>query len=92
MVVRVATRTNPRVDLGQLTFPETTELMGGQVFVLNPAVDRVLGDTEVFGDLVDGDPGFSHPSFLPVTEYRPPSGDHEFCGKKNSNHDRCGRQ
>src|SRR2546427_12490105 len=64
MLARGATRANPRVDLGQLTLPETTDLMGGQVFMLDPTIDRVLSDSEVFGNLVDGDPGFSHQSFF----------------------------
>ena len=92
MMVRIATRPDPRVDLGQFTFPEATDLMSGQAFVLNPAVDRVLGDPEVFGDLADGDPGFSHQSFLPVMSYRPPSGDNAFYGRNNSTHRRYGRQ
>jgi hypothetical protein len=39
--------------------------MGGQIFVLDPTVDRVLGDPEVFGHLVHRDPGFGHQAFLP---------------------------
>ena len=58
------TCTDPRVDLGQLTLPETANLMGGQALVLDPAVDRVLRDPEVFGDFVDGDPGFGHEGSL----------------------------
>lgn len=67
MMVRIVTRPDPRVDLGQFTFPEATDLMSGQAFVLNPAVDRVLGDPEVFGHLVHRDPGFGHQAFLPLT-------------------------
>src|ERR1051325_8699571 len=92
MLARSTTGTNPCINLGQLTLPETTNLMGGQVLVLDPTVDRVLSDPEVFGDLVDGDPGFSHQSFLPVMSYWPPSGDNAFYSRNNSNHRRYGRQ
>jgi hypothetical protein len=82
-MVRGTTCTDPRVDLGQLTLPETANLMGGQILVLDPAVDRVLGDPEVFGDFVDGDPGFGHQSFLPITQYWPPSGNNRYdCSRK----------
>lgn len=39
--------------------------MGGQVSVLDPAIDRVFGNPEVFGHLVDRDPGFGYQAFLP---------------------------
>src|SRR5216683_6563662 len=83
IMVRGTTCTDPRVDLGQLTLPETANLMGGQALVLDPAVDRVLSDPEVFGDIVDGDPGFGHQSFLPITLYWPPSGNNRYdCSRK----------
>jgi hypothetical protein len=66
IIVCGATCPDPRVDLRQLTLPETTKLMGGQIFVLDPTVDRVLGNPEVFGHLVDRDPGFGHQVFLPI--------------------------
>jgi hypothetical protein len=66
VIVRGATCPNPHVNLRQLTLPETTKLMGGQSFVLDPTVDRVLGNPEVFGHLVDRDPGFGHQAFLPI--------------------------
>ena len=70
IIVRATPCPDPRVDLGQLTLPETTNLTGGQVFVLDPAIDRVLGNAEMFGHLVDRDPGFGHQAFLPSKEER----------------------
>ena len=53
MLVRGATRSDPRVDLGQLTLPETPDLMGRQTLVINPTIDRLFGDPEVCRHLVD---------------------------------------
>jgi hypothetical protein len=50
--------------------------MGGQIFVLDPAVDRLLDDPEVFRDLVDRDPGFGHQAFLPSKRERQVFGDY----------------
>jgi hypothetical protein len=65
IIVHSTTCSDPHVDLRQLTLPETTKLMGGQIFVLDPTVDRLLGNAEVFSYLVDRDPGFGHQAFLP---------------------------
>ena len=47
------TRPDPRVDFGQLTLPETTNLMGRQPLVLDPTIDRLFGDPEVCRHLLD---------------------------------------
>ena len=56
----VTLRAYPLVDFGELELPEPADLVGGEAATLNPPVHRVLGDSEMFGDLVDRGPGLRH--------------------------------
>ena len=47
------TRPDPRINFGQLTLPEATDLVGRQALALDPSVDRLFGDPEVCSHLVD---------------------------------------
>src|ERR1700674_2763546 len=84
MMVRGATGAHPRIDFGQFTLPEPTDLMGRQPLMLDPTIDRVFGNPEVRRNLVDGDPRFGHQCSLPVTQYRSLSSDNGYVGKRNS--------
>ena len=46
-----AARAHPLVHLGQLKLPQPPNAMRGQPFTLSPAVNGVLGDTQVLGDV-----------------------------------------
>jgi len=71
--------TYPVIDFGELELPEATDLVRGQPFVVDPAIDRVLRDTEVVRNGFNGDPGFGRHQILvsfstQVTSRRGPSG------------------
>src|SRR5699024_10175620 len=44
---------DPGVDLGELELPEATDLVGGHTLRLDPPIDRVLHDPQVFRYVVD---------------------------------------
>jgi len=47
---------NPNIDFGELKLPQSAYAVGGQVSVIDPAINRVAGDAEVLGHLFDGVP------------------------------------
>jgi hypothetical protein len=68
MRVRDARRTNPCLDIAELTLPGPTDLVGQQALLLDPTRDRLCSDHEVYRHRVDCAPGFGHETFLPRTQ------------------------
>jgi hypothetical protein len=54
------TRAYPSIHFVPLELPEPTDLVARQALVGHPDVDGVSSDTEVCGDLVDGQPAVCH--------------------------------
>ena len=48
--------THPFIHLGQLEFPKSSYTVRRQAFTLPPAINGVLGDAQVLGDLTNGYP------------------------------------
>jgi hypothetical protein len=55
-----ATRAHPFIDLGGLELPQPPDAMRGQALAVDPAVDGIARDAQVFGDLLDGYPRLGH--------------------------------
>jgi hypothetical protein len=53
-----STCTHPFIDLGQLKFPKPPDLVRGQSFAFAPAVNGVLHDAQMSGDIDCGNPRF----------------------------------
>jgi hypothetical protein len=45
---------NPTIDLFSLKLPQLADAVGREAFGIDPAVDGVFGDAEVFGDFFSG--------------------------------------
>jgi hypothetical protein len=57
-ISRRSTLTHPRIDLGNLEFPEAAHAMSWQILLLDPTVDGVLGHAEVVRNFINGGPVF----------------------------------
>src|SRR5690606_1022072 len=64
-----AAAAHPGIDLTCLELPEPTHLVGRHALLGDPRVDGVLGDTEVEGNVVSGQPRVGH-GRSPPTRYR----------------------
>ena len=57
---RSATSADPVIDLARLELPQAPHLVCGHPLVADPDVDRFLGNAQVSGDVVSGQPGLTH--------------------------------
>jgi hypothetical protein len=57
-VVSCSAGADPLIDLGELELPQAADPVSRQPLVLDPTVDRVLGDAQMLGYSGDGDPCF----------------------------------
>jgi hypothetical protein len=65
LVAARVTSSDPIIYLGELELPQAADFVGGQPLMLDPPVDRILGDPKVFRNIFDGNPGFDgHQPFL----------------------------
>ena len=51
---------HPFIDLSHLELPQAPHAVRGQVLAVDPAVDGIAFDAQVFGDLFDGYPRLGH--------------------------------
>jgi hypothetical protein len=64
LVVIGAAGSDPVVDLRNLELPEPADPMSWETATIDPPVDRILGNAQVSGDVIDRRPRLCHLLFV----------------------------